>query len=85
MEEAYGAIEVRGWAAAMAAADAAAKAAAVRVIGTEATKGGGQVAVKLAGDVSSVRAAVEAGAAAAAAVSKVLATLVVPRPAIDAK
>lgn len=81
MAEAYGIIEVRGWAAAVAAADAALKAAGVAYAGTEVTKGGGQVVVKLTGEVAAVRAGVEAAAAAAAAVSKVVATHVIPRPA----
>ena len=81
MGEALGIVEVRGWAAAMATVDAAAKAAGVRLVGTEVTKGGGQVVVKLAGEVAAVRAAVEAGSLAAAAVSKVVATHVIPRSA----
>lgn len=81
MEESLGLIEVRGWAAAIAAADAGVKAARVRLAGFDLTKGGGQVLVKLAGDVAAVRAAVEAAAGEAARVSKVLATHVIPRPA----
>jgi len=81
MEEALGFIEVRGWAAAVAAVDAAAKTAHIRLVGTDLTKGGGQVVVKLAGEVAAVRAAVEAGSAAAAKVSKVVAVHVIPRPA----
>ncbi len=81
MEESHGFIEVRGWAAAVAAADAGAKAAAVRVTGIDLTKGGGQVVVKLAGEVAAVRAAVEAASRAAAEVSKVVAVHVIPRPA----
>jgi microcompartment protein CcmL/EutN len=84
MDEALGLIEVRGWAAAVAAVDGAVKAAAVRFAGSEVTKGGGQVVVKLAGEVAAVRAAVEAGSAAAAGVSKVVATHVIPRPGIKA-
>ena len=82
MEEALGVVEVRGWAAAVATVDAAAKAADIRLVGTDVTKGGGQVVVKLAGEVAAVRAAVEAGSLAAAAVSKLVAAHVIPRPAV---
>ena len=81
MEEALGVIEVRGWTAAVAAADAALKAAGVRLLGADLTKGSGQVVVRLAGEVAAVRSAVEAGASAAAGVSKVVAVHVIPRPA----
>ncbi|MGE5558938.1 MAG: BMC domain-containing protein [Bacillota bacterium] len=81
MEEALGLLEVRGWAAAIVAADAAVKAAGIRIAGTELTKGGGQVVIKLAGEVAAVRAAIEAGAVAAAEVSKVIASHLIPKPA----
>ncbi len=80
MEEALGLIEVRGWAAAIVAVDAAAKAAGVRLVGTEATKGSGQIVVKLAGDVAAVRVGIDAAAAAVQEVSKVVAAHVIPRP-----
>lgn len=85
MKEALGLIEVRGWAAAVTAVDAAAKTADVHLIGTDSTKGSGWVIVKLAGDVAAVQVAVDAAAAAAGAVSKVVAKHVIPRPAIGHK
>lgn len=58
---ALGLIEVRGYLGAVAAADAALKAASITCIGMEII-GGGLVTVKLDGDVGAVQAAVEAGA-----------------------
>ncbi|MGG4090879.1 BMC domain-containing protein [Paenibacillus lautus] len=58
---ALGLVEVRGYLGAVAAADAALKAASVTCIGMEII-GGGLVTVKLDGDVGAVQAAVEAGA-----------------------
>lgn len=58
---ALGLVEVRGYLGAVAAADAALKAASVTCIGVEIIKGG-LVTVKLEGDVGAVQAAVAAGA-----------------------
>ncbi|WP_068536174.1 BMC domain-containing protein [Paenibacillus glacialis] len=58
---ALGLVEVRGYLGAIAAADAALKAASVTCIGLEIIKGG-LVTVKITGDVGAVQAAVEAGA-----------------------
>lgn len=58
---ALGLVEVRGYLGAVAAADAALKAASVTCIGVEIINGG-LVTVKLDGDVGAVQAAVEAGA-----------------------
>lgn len=80
VKNALGLIEVIGLAAGVEAADAAVKAANVTLLGYELTKGGGMVVVKLAGDVGAVKAAVDSAAAAAAKVSKVYATHVIPRP-----
>lgn len=77
---ALGLIEIVGLAAALAAADAAVKAANIKLIGYELTKGGGWVVVKLCGDVGAVKAAVEAGRIAGSKVNKVWATHVIPRP-----
>jgi len=82
LEGALGLIEVKGFAAATAACDAALKAAGVRVLGYEETKGGGLVVVKWSGDVASVQAAVEAAVDAASAVTHVFAARVIARPAI---
>ena len=79
-KNALGLIEVVGLAAGTEAADAAVKAANVELIGYELTKGGGMVAVKISGDVGAVQAAVAAATAAAAKLSTVVASHVIPRP-----
>lgn len=75
-----GTIEVLGLPAAVEAADVACKTADVKLIGYETTDGMGMVAVKIEGQVSAVQSAVAAARAAAAKVSKVFATSVIPRP-----
>lgn len=77
---ALGLIETIGLAAAVEAADAAVKSANITLIGYELSKGGGLVTVKLEGDVGAVKAAVEAGAAAAERVNKIWGKQVIPRP-----
>ena len=64
MAEALGMIETRGFAAMVEAADAMVKAANVTLIGKEQI-GGGYVTVMVRGDVGAVKAATDAGAAAA--------------------
>ena len=64
--EALGMVETRGLVAAIEAADAMVKAANVTLIGTEKI-GSGLVSVMVRGDVGAVKAAVEAGGAAASA------------------
>lgn len=75
-KEACGIIEVYGFVCAMTAADAAVKAADVRLVGMERTKGeegiGLIVALKLAGTPDAVRSAVDAGLAAAREVGDVI-------------
>ena len=83
MVNALGLIEVVGLAAGLEAADAATKAANVTLIGYELTKGGGMVVIKIAGDVGAVKAAVDAGAAAAGCVGEVISVHVIPRPHTD--
>lgn len=83
MQGALGLIECIGFTTAMAAADAATKAAVVTVLGCERVIGVGKavsVVVKLQGDVASVQAAVSAGQAAAERVGKVVSAHVIPRP-----
>ena len=77
--EALGMIETRGLVAAIEAADAMVKAANVVLIGSEKI-GSGLVSVMVRGDVGAVKAAVEAGGAAAARLGEVVATHVIPRP-----
>ena len=82
MNEALGMIETRGLVAAIEAADAMVKAANVTLIGSEKI-GCGLVSVMVRGDVGAVKAAVEAGGAAAARLGEVIATHVIPRPHTD--
>ena len=81
-QEALGMIETRGLTAAIEAADAMVKAAEVVLVGTEKI-GSGLVSVMVRGDVGAVKAAVEAGEAAAARLGEVIATHVIPRPHND--
>jgi microcompartment protein CcmL/EutN len=81
MKEALGLIETVGMAAAIEAADTCVKSANVELIGYELTRGQGMVTVKIKGDVGAVKAAIEAAKISAAKVSKVMATLIIPRPA----
>ena len=82
MMEALGMVETRGLVANIEAADAMVKAANVVLIGTEKI-GSGLVSVMVRGDVGAVKAAVEAGGAAAARLGEVVATHVIPRPHAD--
>ena len=77
MMEALGMVETRGLVAAIEAADAMVKAANVVLIGSEKI-GSGLVSVMVRGDVGAVKAAVEAGSAAATALGEVIATHVIP-------
>ena len=79
-ENALGLIETVGLPTAIEAADAAMKAANVRLIGYEKTRGGGLVIVKIRGDVGAVRAAVEAAVISASKVGKIYGYHVIPRP-----
>ena len=77
--EALGMIETRGLVAAIEAADAMVKAANVTLMGTERI-GSGLVSVMIRGDVGAVKAATEAGQAAAARLGEIVAVHVIPRP-----
>ena len=81
-QEALGMIETRGLTAAIEAADAMVKAAEVVLVGTGKI-GSGLVSVMVRGDVGAVKAAVEAGSAAAERLGEVIATHVIPRPHND--
>jgi ethanolamine utilization protein EutM len=78
-EKALGLIETRGLVAAIEAADAMVKAANVNLIGKEKV-GGGLVTVMVRGDVGAVRAATDAGAAAARRVGELISVHVIARP-----
>lgn len=82
-EMALGIIEVKGLVATLAAADAAAKAADVTLLGYEPTKGSGLVTLMLSGEVAAVQAAVSAAAEAAARLTLVYASRVIARPEVD--
>lgn len=79
-QEALGMIETRGLVAAIEAADAMVKAANVTLIPRYERVGGGLITVMVRGDVGAVRAAVDAGSAAARAVGELVSTHVIPRP-----
>src|SRR5262249_52345406 len=79
---ALGLIETKGLVGAIEAADAMVKAANVRLIGREQI-GGGLVTVMVRGDVGAVKAATDAGAAAAGKVGEVVSVHVIPRPHDD--
>jgi ethanolamine utilization protein EutM len=76
---ALGMVETRGLVGAIEAADAMVKAANVRLIGREFI-GGGYVTVMVRGDVGAVKAATDAGAAAAQRVGELVSVHVIPRP-----
>jgi ethanolamine utilization protein EutM len=80
--EALGLVECMGLVAMIEAADAMVKAANVTLVGYEKIDAGLVTAI-VRGDVAAVRAAVDAGAAAAARVGTVVATHVIPRPHMD--
>jgi microcompartment protein CcmL/EutN len=77
--EALGLIETRGLVGAIEAADAGLKAAQVRLLGTERADAG-LVTVKFLGETAAVKAAVDAGAAAAERVGQLISVHVIPRP-----
>lgn len=77
--EALGLVETKGLIAAIEAADAMAKAANVKLIGKEIV-GSAYVTVMVRGDVGAVKAATEAGAAAAKRVGELISVHVIPRP-----
>jgi microcompartment protein CcmL/EutN len=79
---AIGLIETRGLIGVIEAADVAAKAAGVEILGFEPI-GGGLISVRFAGDLASVQAAVQAGAEAARRVSEVISHHVIPAPHAD--
>jgi ethanolamine utilization protein EutM len=77
--EALGLIETKGLVGSIEAADAMVKAANVKLIGKEKV-GGGYVTVMVRGDVGAVKAATDAGAAAAERVGELVSVHVIPRP-----
>ena len=80
--EALGMIETKGLVGAIEAADAMVKSANVQLIGYEKI-GSGLVTVMVRGDVGAVKAATDAGAAAAERVGELVSVHVIPRPHRD--
>lgn len=77
--EALGMIETKGFVGAVEAADAMVKAANVQLVGKEYI-GAGYVTIFVRGDVGAVKAATDAGAAAARRVGELISVHVIPRP-----
>ena len=82
MSEALGMIETKGYVGAVEASDAMVKAANVRLVKTIPI-GGGMITVLAQGDVGSVKAAVDAGANAAARVGELISSHLLARPHED--
>ena len=77
--QALGMVETRGLVPLIEASDAMVKAANVEMIGWDRV-GGGMVTAFVRGDVAAVKAAVDAGSAAAAKIGEVVSVHVIPRP-----
>jgi ethanolamine utilization protein EutM len=77
--DALGMVETRGFIGSVEAADAMVKAANVVLLGSEYI-GAGYVTVLVRGDVGAVKAATDAGAAAARRVGELISVHVIPRP-----
>jgi ethanolamine utilization protein EutM len=80
--EALGMIETKGFVALVEASDAMMKAANVQFYGWDKV-GSGLVTAFVTGDVAAVKAATDAGAAAAGRVGEVVAVQIIPRPHDD--
>jgi ethanolamine utilization protein EutM len=80
--EALGMVETKGLVALIEASDAMLKAANVTLVGWQKI-GSGLVTALVVGDVAAVKAAVDAGAAAAGRVGEVIGVQVIPRPHED--
>ena len=78
-QEALGLVETKGLIGSIEAADAMVKAANVILVGKEYI-GAGYVTVMVRGDVGAVKAATDAGAAAARRVGELVSVHVIPRP-----
>ena len=77
--EALGLIETRGLIAAVEAADTMVKAANVKLTAKN-YAGSGMVEIEVTGDVGAVKAAIDAGAAAAKRVGEIVSVHIIPRP-----
>lgn len=79
MPKALGLVETKGLVAAIEAADAMVKAANVKFVGKDTTRPA-LITIKVTGDTAAVKAAVDAGAAAAQRVGQLVSTHVIPQP-----
>lgn len=79
MREAIGMVETRSYVAAMEAADAALKAASVKILDFQIV-GSGLVSITITGEVAAVMAAVDAAKDRAGQVAEVVSANVIPRP-----
>lgn len=77
--EALGMVETKGFVTLVEATDAMLKAANVQLLGWDKV-GSGLVSVFVTGDVAAVKAATDAGAAAASRIGEVVSVQVIPRP-----
>ena len=82
INEALGMIETKGFVSLVEASDAMMKAANVEFLGWDKV-GAGMVSVFVSGDVAAVKAATDAGAAAAGRIGEVVSVQVIPRPHED--
>ncbi len=80
--QALGMVETRGLVALIEASDAMCKAASVELVGWDKV-GSGMVTAFVRGDVAAVKAATDAGSAAAAKIGEVISVHVIPRPHED--
>lgn len=80
MQQAIGMIETRGLVALVEAADAMLKSANVKLVGPMVQVGNAMVTVAVEGDVAAVKAATEAGRAAAQSLGEVVSVSVIARP-----
>ncbi|EFO3728267.1 propanediol utilization microcompartment protein PduA [Escherichia coli] len=81
-QEALGMVETKGLVSAIEAADTMVKSANVALVGYEKI-GSGLVTVMVRGDVGAVKAATDAGSAAASKVGELVSVHVIPRPHIE--
>lgn len=80
MKQALGLVEIEGMSTAVVTADAMVKAANIRIVDMENTKGLGYMTIKIAGDVGAVNAAVNAGRQVGLLHGRLISVKVIPRP-----
>lgn len=80
MKQALGLVEISGLSTAVVVADTMAKAANIRILEIENTKGLGYMTIKITGDVGAVKAAVDAGSQIGLINGKLVSCKVIPRP-----